>query len=253
MEKSVILITKNLTEINKEKFEEQLKDYKITYIDNIKDLNKINYIEADNMNDKIVEIISNIVEFRNLESGNHVKRVKSFTNTLAKYMANVYPEYNLNNIDINIITSASALHDVGKIVISDNILLKRGKLSKEEFEIMKTHTTNGCIILNMLNDVLKEKEWIVSYEICKYHHERYDGNGYPEHLKGEQIPISAQIVSIADVYDALVHERIYKEAFPVDVAYNMIQNGECGTFSPKLMKCFSLARKEFETIVKNEN
>lgn len=255
MEKPMILVANNLSNLNKKTFEKHLGNYQVIYIDNIEDLDKINSIseEIQSLDDRIIDIISNVIEFRNLESGDHVKRVKTFTNILARYMANKYPEYCLDDKEINIITSAAALHDVGKIVISDNILLKNGKLDKDEFEIMKSHTTKGCIILDMLNDILKGEEWKVSHEICKYHHERYDGKGYPENLKGEEIPISAQIVSIADVYDALVHERVYKKAFSTKEAYNMIKNGECGTFSPKLMNCFDLARKELETIVKCEH
>ena len=152
---------------------------------------------------------------------------------------------------INIITSAAALHDVGKIVISDGILLKPGKLTNEEFEVMKSHTTRGCDIIDMLGDIQQGEYRRVSYEICRHHHERFDGRGYPDHLQGEDIPIAAQIVSVADVYDALVHKRVYKAAFTPDVAYTMITNGECGTFSPKLMACLTSAKEEFAAIVLN--
>ena len=207
--------------------------------------------ELQNINDRIIDVMSNVVEFRNLESGNHVKRVKTFTNILAKYVAQEYPEYKLDDDAINMITSASALHDVGKIFIPDAILLKPGRLTPEEFNIMKTHTTRGCEVLDMLAeaDIQQGEYGKVSYDICRHHHERYDGRGYPDGLKEEEIPISAQIVSVADVYDALVTERCYKSAFTTEEAYRMISNGECGTFSPKLMHCFALARKEFESVV----
>ena len=205
--------------------------------------------ELRHMNDHIIDVMSNVVEFRNLESGDHVKRVKTFTNILAKHVAREYPEYNLDENMINIITSAAALHDVGKIVISDGILLKPGKLSDEEFVVMKSHTTRGCEIIDMLGDIQQGEYRRVSYEICRHHHERYDGRGYPDHLKGEEIPIAAQIVSVADVYDALVHKRVYKPAFKPEEAYRMITNGECGTFSPKLMACLTLAKDEFEAVV----
>ncbi len=205
--------------------------------------------ELQSMNDRIIDVMSNVVEFRNLESGNHVKRVKTFTNILAKHVAKEYPEYDLDSSTINMITSAAALHDVGKIVIPDAILLKPGKLTKEEFETMKTHTTRGCEVIDMLADIQQGEYGRVSYEICRHHHERYDGRGYPDGLKGEEIPISAQIVSVADVYDALVTERCYKKAFSTEEAFRMITNGECGTFSPKLMHCFALAREEFEAVV----
>ena len=205
--------------------------------------------ELRSINDRIVDVMSNVVEFRNMESGNHVKRVKTFTNILAKYVAQEYPEYHLDSNSINMITTASALHDVGKIVIPDAILLKLGRLTKEEFEVMKSHTTRGCELIDMLADIQQGEYGRASYEICRHHHERYDGNGYPDGLQGEEIPISAQIVSIADVYDALVTERCYKAAFSTEEAYRMISNGECGMFSPKLMHCFDLAREEFESVV----
>jgi len=207
--------------------------------------------ELRHMNDHIIDVMSNVVEFRNLESGDHVKRVKTFTNILAKHVAKEHPEYGLDENMINIITSAAALHDVGKIVIPDGILLKPGKLSDEEFDVMKSHTTRGCDVIDMLGDIQQGEYRRVSYEICRHHHERYDGRGYPDHLKGEEIPIAAQIVSVADVYDALVHKRVYKAAFPLDVAYDMIINGKCGIFSPKLMECLGSAREEFEAIVIN--
>lgn len=209
--------------------------------------------ELLSVNDRIVDVMSNVVEFRNLESGDHVKRVKTFTNILAKYVAQEYPEYNLDKNAINMITSAAALHDVGKIVIPDAILLKPGRLTPEEFEVMKTHTTRGCEVIDMLADIQQGEYGKVSYEICRHHHERYDGKGYPDGLKGEEIPISAQIVSVADVYDALVNERCYKAAFTTEEAYRMISGGECGTFSPKLMHCFELAREEFEAVVHGEH
>ncbi len=205
--------------------------------------------ELQSINDRIIDVMSNVVEFRNLESGDHVKRVKTFTNILAKYVAQEYPEYHLDNYAINMITSAAALHDVGKIVIPDAILLKPGRLTDEEFEVMKSHTVKGCEVIDMLADIQQGEYGKVSYEICRHHHERYDGRGYPDKLKGEEIPISAQIVSVADVYDALVHERCYKAAFTTEEAYRMITNGECGAFSPKLMHCLALAKEEFEAVV----
>ena len=205
--------------------------------------------ELQSINARIIDVMSSVVEFRNLESGNHVKRVKTFTNILAKYVAQEYPDYHLDSNIIDMITSAAALHDVGKIVIPDAILLKPDSLTKEEFEVMKTHTTRGCDVIDMLADIQQGEYGKVSYEICRHHHERYDGSGYPDGLKGEEIPIAAQIVSVADVYDALVTERCYKAAFTTEEAYRMISNGECGVFSPKLMHCFELAREEFESVV----
>lgn len=202
--------------------------------------------ELQRMNNRIIDTMSNVVEFRNLESGDHVKRVKNFTHILAEHVAAVYPEYHLDKEAIDVITAAAAMHDVGKIAISDSILLKPGKLTKEEFDVMKTHTTKGCEIIEMLEDIQEGEYGRVSYDICRYHHERYDGRGYPEGLKGEEIPIAAQIVSVADVYDALVSDRCYKDAYTPAEAYDMIMRGECGEFSPKILMCLARAREEFE-------
>ncbi len=202
--------------------------------------------ELQRMNERIIETMSNVVEFRNLESGDHVRRVKDFTGILAGYVTRLYPEYGLDKEDVAVITAAAAMHDVGKIAIPDAILLKPGRLTEEEFAIMKTHTTKGCEILEMLGDIQEGEYGRVSYEICRYHHERYDGKGYPDGLKGEQIPIAAQIVSVADVYDALVSERCYKSAYTPAEAYDMIMRGECGRFSPRLLTCLEKARRELE-------
>ena len=199
-------------------------------------------------NVSIIEILGTIVEYRNLESGEHIQRVKSFTRILGEQLMEDYPEYNLTSKQLNVIVSASALHDVGKIAIPDSILLKPGRLTKEEFEFMKEHTTKGCEIINNIRGVWSEEYARASYEICRHHHERYDGRGYPDGLLGENIPISAQLVAVADVYDALVNERVYKSAFSADKAFNMIINGECGTFSPKLMDCFTKCRDRFESL-----
>lgn len=198
--------------------------------------------------DKVIDILGTVVEYRNLESGEHILRVKGYTRILAERLMQDYPEYGLTQEKIEIIVAASALHDIGKIAIPDSILLKPGRLTAEEFEYMKSHTTRGCEILNSIENAWDEEYGRVSYEICRYHHERYDGKGYPDGLKGEEIPVSAQIVSIADVYDALVNERVYKSAFTKEKAFQMIITGECGVFSPKLLDCFWNVRKEFEQL-----
>ncbi len=199
-------------------------------------------------NDRIVEILGTVVEYRNLESGEHIKRVKSFTKVLAQQLKERYPEYGLTDEMIKTIEAASALHDVGKIAIPDKILLKPGRLTEEEFEYMKSHTTRGFDMLNTLEDMWEDDYRKICYEICRHHHERYDGKGYPDGLKGEEIPISAQIVSVADVYDALVSERVYKNAFSKEEAFHMIINGECGIFSPKIMECFRQVKDKFESL-----
>lgn len=192
-------------------------------------------------NVRIIEILGSVVEERNLESGKHIKRVKGFTRILARMVKENYPEYGLDDGMVDMISEASVLHDVGKISIPDNILLKPARLTPEEFEIMKTHTTRGSEILENITDVWDEVYGKLSYDICRHHHERYDGKGYPDGLVGEEIPISAQIVSIADVYDALVSTRVYKEACSKDEAFRMIMEGECGVFSPKILDCFVLS------------
>lgn len=203
-------------------------------------------LQQNNIN--IIEVLGEVVEHRNLESGEHIKRVKGFTKVLAKQAMKDYPEYGLTPEQVDMIVAASALHDVGKIAIPDGILLKPGKLSKDEFEVMKSHTTQGGEILENISGAWDEQYGQVSYDISRYHHERYDGRGYPDGLEGEEIPISAQLVSIADVYDALVSERVYKDAFSLDQAFHMIVMGECGTFSPKLLECFRKVRPKFEAL-----
>ncbi len=199
-------------------------------------------------NQDIIEILGTVVEYRNLESGEHVKRVGEYTRILAETFMVEYPEYGLTQDKIDVIVSASALHDIGKITIPDSILLKPGRLTKDEFEYMKSHTTRGCELLESMKNVLDPKYEKVSSEICRHHHERFDGKGYPDGLKGDAIPLSAQLVSVADVYDALVNERCYKDAFSPEEAFRMIVNGECGVFSPRLMEVFRKVRAQFEKI-----
>lgn len=172
-----------------------------------------------------------------------LKRVKTFTGILLYHLQKLYPEYELSDEQLKLIVNASALHDIGKIAIPDDILLKPGKLTRDEFEIMKTHTNKGCEILEMFKQ--EENEFYqYCYDICRYHHERYDGKGYPDQLSGEDIPIWAQVVSIIDVYDALVSKRVYKIPYAVEEAERMILTGECGTFSPKIIDCFEAAKLE---------
>lgn len=200
------------------------------------------------MNDTMVETMSNIVEFRNLESGQHVKRIREYTKCLGKEVMKQYPEYGLTPEKLDIIGQASSMHDIGKIVIPDSILLKPGRLTPDEFDVIKSHTTKGAEMIATLIHLDDEEYINYCYDIARHHHERYDGKGYPDGLKGEEIGIAPQIVSLADVYDALVSKRVYKAAIDVDKAFNMIMNGECGTFSPKLLNAFSAVKKEFEAL-----
>ena len=202
-------------------------------------------------NNTILDVLGTVVESRNLESGDHIRRVKGYTRILAEEMMRRYPEYGLTREQIEVIVPASALHDVGKIAIPDHILLKPGKLTPEEFAEMKEHTTRGCSILESIRDAWDDEYKKASWEICRYHHERYDGRGYPDGLVGEEIPVAAQIVSIADVYDALVSKRVYKDAYGKDTAYHMILDGECGTFSPKLLESFKNVKDAFEALAQS--
>lgn len=197
---------------------------------------------------KVIDVLGTVVESRNLESGEHIRRVKTYTEILANKMKELYPQYGLTKDRIKVIVNASSLHDVGKICISDAILLKPGRLTPDEFEIMKSHTLKGCEVLSNIKDAWNEEYGQVSYEICRHHHERYDGRGYPDGLKGDEISIEAQLVSLADVYDALIHVRCYKTAFSKEQAYGMIVNGECGVFSPKLLECFEACREVLESV-----
>lgn len=209
-----------------------------------KELNKINE-ELQATNEGIFEVLSETVEGRDKESGEHVKRVSTYTRILAQEVKKECPEYKLTDEYIEDITLASKLHDIGKIAISDSILLKPGKLTTEEFEKMKTHTTEGAKLLSKLTDIWKGRYLQIAIEICQNHHEKWDGKGYPRGLKGDQIPISAQIVSIADCFDALTNERVYKPAYSAEDAFNMILNGECGAYSQKLLKCFQAVKEKF--------
>lgn len=194
--------------------------------------------EQEKNNKLMISILSHIVEFRNGESGLHIRHVNTITKYLLKQLVQITDQYSLSKADISLISTASALHDIGKISISDAILNKPGRLTAEEFEVIKTHSVVGA---NMLLDLPIEQQEAplvkVASEICRWHHERYDGNGYPDGLKGEEIPIAAQAVALADVYDALTSERCYKKAYSHEEALKMILEGQCGAFNPSLLLC----------------
>ncbi len=198
----------------------------------------------ENSNSFLINALSSVVEFRSLESGEHVQRVKYFTKILLKEIRKMYPEYRLTKENIRLMSDASALHDIGKIAIPDSILLKPGKLTRDEFEEMKKHTTYGCELLEKFKQEEENEFYQYCYDIVRWHHERYDGKGYPDGIGGDDIPIWAQAVSIVDVYDALVSKRVYKAPYAVDEAVRMIEAGECGTFSPQLLECFQMAKSK---------
>ena len=193
--------------------------------------------EKEKVSNTMISILSHIVEFRNNESGLHVVHIRTITELLLRRLREKTDRYPLTEADISLISTASALHDIGKINIPEQILNKPGRLTKEEFEIVKTHSAVGEHMLRQIPFNQNEPLVKVAREICRWHHERWDGRGYPDGLKGDEIPISAQVVSLADVYDALTSERCYKAAFDHETALNMIVNGECGAFNPLLLEC----------------
>lgn len=193
--------------------------------------------EKEKVSNTMISILSHIVEFRNNESGLHVIHIRTITELLLRRLCKKTDRYPLTEADISLISTASALHDIGKINIPEQILNKPGRLTKEEFEIVKTHSAVGEHMLRQIPFNQNEPLVKVAREICRWHHERWDGRGYPDGLTGDEIPISAQVVSLADVYDALTSERCYKAAFDHETALNMIVNGECGAFNPLLLEC----------------
>lgn len=201
-------------------------------------------------NETMVDALSSIIEYRSVESGQHILRIRRFTKILLEEVARCCPEYRLDDTAIAIISSASALHDIGKIAIPDSILMKPGALTREEREIIKSHAATGCRILESLGHMGEPEYMRYAYNICHYHHERWDGSGYPEGLAGEDIPICAQVVGLADVYDALTTKRVYKDAYPFRKAVNMILKGECGVFSPKLLECFKHVTDAYEELAR---
>ncbi len=193
--------------------------------------------EREKQSTMMVDILSNIVEFRNGESGLHVLHVRTITRLLLNKLLEITNRYPLSKRDVSLITTASALHDIGKIAIPSEILNKPGRFTDEEFAIMKTHSMHGAQMIDSLATYKDEPLVKYAYEICRWHHERWGGRGYPDGLAGDDIPVSAQIVALADVYDALTSERCYKKAYTHREAIRMILNSECGEFNPLLMEC----------------
>lgn len=199
--------------------------------------------KLEESNDFLVNALSSVIELRDLESSEHILRIKYFTKLFLKYIQKFYPKYGITDESAALIVNASAVHDIGKIVVPDSIRLKLGKLTKEETEEMRKHTIYGCELLEKFKQ--EDNEFYqYCYDICRYHHERYDGNGYPDRIKGNDIPIWAQIVSIVDTYDELVSDKVYTIPYAVTEAARAITEGECGIFSPEMLDCFELAKIE---------
>lgn len=203
------------------------------------------------LNQGMIESLSTAIEFRSGESGEHVRRIREITEYILRHT-----EFGkgLKEDEIEEIGLGAIMHDVGKIAIPDGILNKPGRLTSEEFEIMKTHTVQGAALLEKIPQLREQGAYIYAYDIARHHHERWDGRGYPDGLKGEEISTWAQVVSIADVYDALSCKRVYKDAFPREKVIQMILDGECGAFNPKLLECFLSVEKElYQLYEKKEN
>lgn len=187
--------------------------------------------------DLMVDILGSIIEFRNGESALHVIKIRKMTELLLRQLCLKTDRYSLNETDIQRISLASAIHDIGKIAISNQILDKQGRLTEEEQSIVRDHAMIGA---GMVRDLpIDQQDPLVrtAYEICRWHHERYDGSGYPDGLKGDEIPISAQAVGLADVYSTMTADRIYKKALRHDVVIGMLLEGQCGVFHPELLAC----------------
>ena len=209
--------------------------------------------EREKSNNLMVYILSHIVEFRNGESGPHVRHIRTITELLLHHLLDISSRYPLTAEQQDHIPLASALHDIGKIGIDEKILNKPGKLTPEEFEVIKTHSMLGAQILYDLDNFSEQPLLQTAYEIARWHHERWDGRGYPDGLKGDEIPISAQLVSLADVYDALTSERCYKKAFSHEKAMQMILNGECGAFNPLLLQCLTNIQSDLKAELQQHN
>ena len=208
--------------------------------------------EKEENNNIMIRILSSILGSRNSESREHILHIKTATEMMLRQLIKITDVYHLTEADIALITTASSLHDIGKIYIPEEILNKPGRLTDEEFKIMKTHSELGADIIQDMHLPQENPLVHTAWEICRWHHERWDGKGYPDGLKGEEIPISAQVVSIADVYDALTSERCYKKAFDHDTAIKMILDGQCGQFNPILLKCLKELSPRFFKMFSNE-
>ena len=207
----------------------------------------------ENNTDTLVGVLSHIVEFRNGESGSHVRHIRIITELLLHRLLEISSNYSITAEQQDLIPLASALHDIGKIGIDEKILNKPGKLTPEEFKVIQTHSMLGAKMLHDLDQFAEQPLLQTAYEIARWHHERWDGRGYPDGLKGDEIPISAQLVSLADVYDALTSERCYKKAFSHEKAVQMILNGECGAFNPLLLQCLTDIQADLKEELQQHN
>lgn len=197
------------------------------------------------------EMLCSVIEFRGNEDSGHIDRVKRITKLLTSRLSAKHEELKLDRRSVELIGEASVLHDIGKITIPDSILNKSGRLTTEEFEIVKSHSARGCELIDSAAELRNSEFYRYCYDICRYHHERVDGRGYPDRLTGDSIPIWSQIVSVVDVYDALVSKRCYKPAIQHRDALDMMMNGECGAFDTQIMVVFMEISDEIKMMYKN--
>lgn len=226
------------------------------YRKNLEERNQVQTAELNRQNDKLqrhnesmVKILRDIITFRNTESDLHIRYIEGYTRILAKQYAALYPRSRMTNQKIEYIVKAAGMHDLGKITMPDLLISQQGRLLPEEIEYLKEHTVRGSDIIKVMLEFGEGLFYRISYNVCRYHHERYDGTGYPEGLSGDKIPIEAQIVSLADMYDALVNVSVNKERYPADRAVRMLLEGTCGGLAPRMKECLLAAKQELEGFV----
>lgn len=194
----------------------------------------------------LLNILRDIITNRNVESIKHIQYVQGYTRILANQYASLYPRSKMTKEKIEMIVQAAQMHDVGKITLPDSVTNRPGRLSQFEMELLKEHTIKGSEIMKVMSEMHEDDYSRICYNVCRYHHEKYDGTGYPEGMKRERIPVEAQIVGLADMYDALVNVTVNKEAFTPQEAFYKLMKGECGELSPRMKECLENARKSLE-------
>ena len=197
-------------------------------------------------NEGMLEIIREIITYRNMESDQHIRYVEGYTEILARKYAVLYPRSKMTEKKIAYIVQAAGMHDLGKIIMPDLLIKRQGRLLPEEIEYLKEHTIKGSDIIKVMSEFQTGALYRISYNVCKYHHEKYDGSGFPKGLSGDKIPIEAQIVGLADMYDALIHVTTNKDSYTKDQAVRMLLDGECGELSPRMKECLAASKKELE-------
>ncbi len=208
---------------------------------------------ASTVNNNLLDVFMIVMEYCKVSTKSHLHRIRSFTRILGSTYLKRYNSAELDETKLNRLVKVSVMYDIGKLAIPETIIHKPTKLTDSERQIMMGHTTKGVEMLDMVNKSIDlGSVYQTVYEISRWHHERYDGKGYPDGIQGNEIPITAQLVGLADVYDALISDRVYKKAYDKETAYNMIMNGECGTFSPEILGCFEESRALLEIYADKE-